>query len=291
MKNPAMLITDIDNTLYDFPAYYEAGLRAAIEEILNTFDADIDTVIAWLRDIYARHGSIEYPFAIEELPPARNFGLDRRHQFVQRTLRAFWTAATAQLELYPTVQFALRELHRQGVPVIAYTDAPIHEATRRLSQLGVSRYLTGIVARAWFRKRPMATFVLCLQDLPGFSRPSRRLEIVWRIPSSERKPSVAVYQRISNAFDMRPSKVTVVGDSIPRDLVPAMDAGMNAVWARYGIRDIERETLLRRVVPNRLPELQSRNNCSVPPTTIDLFEHVVQQLPVQQILDIHSLEY
>lgn len=287
MKHHGLLITDLDNTLYDFPAYYEAGLKSAVEAINSTFSADTDTTVGWLRQIYGRHGSIEYPFAMEELPPALLLPQNERREFVQVAMREFWTAATDSLALYPTVERALQDLHYQGIAIVAYTDAPIHEAMRRLRKLGINRYLSGLVARTWFRRRSTATFVANLSSMPGYSRPARHLQIVWRLPDPERKPSVAVYQRIADAFSCDPSAVTVIGDSIPRDLLPAQALGMKAVWARYGMRQAADEGLLQLVVPSRLPELSTLPEPRGA-MIVDVFEDVSQQLPVQQILRVQA---
>lgn len=281
----ALLITDADNTLYDFASYYEAGIRSAVSVIERQLNLSTAEVVSSLRDVFSMHGNIEYPFAMEELPGAKHLTESERRDFVWGAIEAFWTSAVDSLTLYPGVADTLRELMRQNVPVVAYTDAPIHELTRRLRHLKVDKYITGIVAQEWFSRRPVKTFAIYLHELPGWVRPPRRMKIMWRLRDAERKPNLTVYQRIVRAFGIESSMTTVVGDSVPRDLVPALEAGMTALWARYGRRDISKETVLQSVVPNRLPEIVGEPTAMVQSILpIDNFSEVLSYLPVQQLL-------
>ncbi len=44
------------------------------------------------------------------------------------------------------------------------------------------------------------------------------------------KGSSEFYQRIVNQLGVKPSEVTMVGDSLEKDVISALDAGLNAVW-------------------------------------------------------------
>lgn len=286
-SSPALLITDMDNTLYDFPTYYEAGLKAMVSRLCEVLDIEEETVIERLRAIYATHQSIEYPFAIEEIPELHALGYAARQSIIKQVISEFWTEASKALCLYPTVMETLHELRRQRIPVVAYTDAPIHEAVRRLRKLKIDKYVTGLVAQQWFRRRPKKSFAIALTDVPGFGAPPRKFRIVWRIPSSERKPSASVYSRIRSEFDIESHRVAVVGDSITRDLSPAIDNGMRAIWARYGKRSggAATEQLLMRVVPSRHPEVgHAIRDDSTLAVTIDSFHQVIETMPVQQVI-------
>jgi FMN phosphatase YigB (HAD superfamily) len=286
MRPRALLITDLDNTLYDFPAYYQAGLRAMVVRLGEALDIETNAVVEGLRSIYSSHHSIEYPFAIEEMPELRSVHENDRRDLIADALSCFWKEATAALSLYPTVLETLDELTRQGVPIIAYTDAPIHEAMRRIRCLEIDRYITGLVAQQWFRRRRRTTFVVPLRTVPGFMAPPRRFKIAWRVPYIDRKPNAAMYERIRCVFDIPAERVTVIGDSVPRDLAPAVQIGMRTVWARYGRRTGSAdETLLMKVVPHRLPEVGARvvDDCASD-FQVDSFREILEVMPVQQLL-------
>jgi phosphoglycolate phosphatase len=278
------VITDLDNTIYDFARYYEAGLTGLVPRICAEFDCSTVEATARLREVYTARRSIEYPFAIEEFPELQCMPEESRNKFVREALAAFWDAATGQLEAYRTVKETLRHLDRERIPVIAYTDAPIHEAMRRLRALGIDRYFTGIVAQSWFR-RNNGTIIVLLDDLPGHGRVSRHLKFVWRESWDNRKPCEVIYRKIALGMAINPRNIVVIGDSIERDLQPAVDLGCTGMWASYGKRSNNGEGLLRQVVPHLLPEVRNiRGTASGEICEAYQFEDVVQHLPIQQFL-------
>ena len=278
------VITDLDNTIYDFARYYEAGLTGLVSRICAEFDCSTAEVTARLRDVYTARSSIEYPFAIEEFPELQSMPKESRNKFVREALAAFWEAATSQLEAYRTVKDTLRHLDREGIPVVAYTDAPIHEAMRRLRALGIDRYFTGIVAQSWFRRRN-GTIVVLLDELPGHGRATRHLKFVWRATWDSRKPCELIYRKIALGMGIHPRNIVVIGDSVERDLQPAVDIGCTGMWASYGKRSTDGEVLLRQVVPHLLPEVRNmRSAASREICEASQFEDVVRHLPIQQFL-------
>ena len=279
----SLLITDLDNTLYDFVSYYEAGLSAIVTHLSEQFNLDADEVVCRLREVFKRRGTIEYSIAIQEIEEVQHLPDARRIEFVRKVVTSFWTNATTKLKPYETVCDTLRHLYMHDVAIIAYTDAPIHEAMRRLHHLQCDQYISGIVAQRGLRRGNKRS-VLLLKELPGHIRPSRRSSLVWRTSPQEKKPNLLIYERISSKLGFGPDEITVIGDSIARDLVPALQLGFTGVWARYGRRDHSKEGLLRSLVPDVLPE--ARPVQDVPPDvpTVDRFQDVLNYLPVQQLL-------
>lgn len=282
-----LLITDVDNTLYEFGMYFEAGLEALVPTAASLLGISQDEVLNGLRSVYTERRSIEYPFALEEFPALRGRSEAERRRIVAETAAAFWQGAAAGLIPYPGVLATLQHLHRHGVHVVAFTDAPIHEALRRLRGLGADQYLAGLVATEWFGRRSRQTAVLRVADVPGFVRVPGRMSLVGRLSDDDRKPNPRTFARIAEAFHVPPQAVTVVGDSPARDLDPAAALGMRAVWARYGRRDPAREPLLQQVVPFRLPEITRRQDDAASPyLAIDRFDELLAVLPTQMVLPL-----
>ncbi|XVV15287.1 HAD family hydrolase [Actinoplanes sp. CA-131856] len=280
------LITDLDNTLYDFPTFYEAGLRAAVSEITELLSLTPDEAISRLRDVYAERGTIEYAFAVEEFPEMKKVPRETQIAIAKQITNSFWVSATKTLEPYDTVKETLRVLADQRIAVIGYTDAPIHEAMRRLKAMRLDVYLTGIVAQYWRRRRP--GYALLMSELPGHARASSRRRFAWRTSQNEKKPNSQVYARIADHLGCEADRVTVIGDSVERDLLPAVQLGFGAVWARYGRRDrAEDHLMMRRIVPDVLPEVR-RKGPALPSqiSAADRFEDILSYLPVQQMLPI-----
>jgi FMN phosphatase YigB (HAD superfamily) len=282
-RTRSVLITDLDNTLYDFVSYYEAGLAAVIEELTSELRLARQEAIDQLREVFRLRGTIEYSFAIEDIREVRSLPDSLRAEFVRHAVAAFWISAAQALQPYRTVVETLAHLHQQDVAIIAYTDAPMHEAMRRLHHLGCDTYLTGIVAQRGVRRGRRRSMLL-LRELPGHATPSRSASIVWRIGPDELKPNQQAYERIAAHLSFGASDIVVIGDSVPRDLIPALELGFTGVWARYGRRDRRSEGLLQSLVPSILPEARGAPEIPASLPIADTFQDVVRYLPIQQVL-------
>jgi FMN phosphatase YigB (HAD superfamily) len=275
-----MLITDLDNTLYDFVSFYEAAMNAQIRYLSDAATIEFDELVGEYRAVFERCGSIEYPFAAAWFGSVRaRTAIDRRGML--EALRVYWAAGQAALSPYPTVATSLRHIHRCGVPIVAMTDAPIFEAARRLRSLGLHEYFSGLIGQAGRKVSGRAFVRLTDSDVPGYGRLTRAFN--WSLTANESKPNPAPLERLVEMYGVCPTDVFVVGDSLQRDLAPAVSLGMNGLWARYGTRRFADEQLLPRLVPSRLPEVSS-SAPNVDALPIDSFSEVVGYLPIQQCL-------
>ncbi len=127
-----VLITDVDNTLYEFGTYFEAGLRGPVPVAAASLGRSEGYVLDMLKTVFTARGSIEYPFPLADFPDVRDMSADRRRDLIRLTSEAFWREAISVLTPYPGVIATLRHLRNDGVDVVAFTDAPFHDAARRL---------------------------------------------------------------------------------------------------------------------------------------------------------------
>jgi FMN phosphatase YigB (HAD superfamily) len=280
----ALVITDLDNTLYDYGQYFEGGLRTLVPEIITILGVTKGDAIELIRKAMEQVGNLENPWFIDRLLSTRGTTASERRVIAQAAQRAFWVGASAALEAYPEVEQTLHHLKSVGTKVVAHTDAPIHQAIRRLRYLRLDRFIDGIVANSWFKRERFAGYYTLVTALPGFANPPRRFNVQWRLADSDLKPNSRILDRIVGLLADKKTYVLVVGDSIQRDVEPALKGGYAAAWARYGRRDVSAEPLLQSVVHSRLPDLLTKpaipQNC----TPIDSFGEVLEILPGQMPL-------
>jgi FMN phosphatase YigB (HAD superfamily) len=69
----------------------------------------------------------------------------------------------------------------------------------------------------------------------------------WEFSSAELKPSSAGYERVIADLGVKPEQAFVIGDSLAKDIEPAMSLGAVGSWARYGMafREENYKTVLR----------------------------------------------
>lgn len=226
-----LLITDLDNTLYDWVSYFATAFQAMVKQLAVLLSVDEETLRDQFKRVHQQHENSEQPFAIFELPAVHaHFGDLSNADLYQRLrepLNAFRSAREESLRLYPSVSETLRELFELGVVVVGYTEAMAELAYQRLELLGILPFFSHLYALDGK-----------LEPHPDPDRNLRRLasppDFLTYIHRDKRKPNPALLQAICSKELISPSQACYVGDSLIRDVAMAKAAGLTAVWARYG---------------------------------------------------------
>jgi phosphoglycolate phosphatase len=228
-----LLVTDLDNTLYDWVTCFGRSFAAMVAELSAQLGVDPETLLTEFQAVHRRHHNSEHPFAVFELPTVQAAWPDATPAELlaklAQPLAAFDTARRESLHLYDGVADTLAALTTRGVTIAGYTEAIGVTARQRLRLLGIERYFAG---------------VYCLESTIG-PHPSPEREPVGagvrlhEVPRAERKPNPALLRDICASECARLHEAVYVGDSLPRDVWMARQAGVCAVWARYGTRFAE----------------------------------------------------
>ena len=145
------VITDLDNTLYDWVTFFAEAFDAMLTDLTALTNLPRARLIDEFKVVHQRHGSSEKPFAALELPSIRrHFGSDDPVILASRLAGPFETFERVRqrtLTLYPGVPEALGLLRAAGVVVIAHTEAPAINAYHRLRLLGISTYIDHLYVR------------------------------------------------------------------------------------------------------------------------------------------------
>jgi phosphoglycolate phosphatase len=226
----SLVITDLDNTLYDWMSSFVPALYSMVESASVILRVTQERLLDDLKAVHQDHHNSEHPFALLETKVARDrLGhLERKDQI--RTLDpafyAFNRTRKQLLKLYDGVSETLLYLRNHGVPVVAHTDAPIPNSLFRLERLGIEGMLERLYA-----PRPL------LEDSETtHKRAGRSHDFLRILPPEDRKPNPSVLSDISADYSVAPCSVLYVGDSIVRDIYMAKRAGAHAAWAKYGTR-------------------------------------------------------
>jgi phosphoglycolate phosphatase len=225
-----LLVTDLDNTLYDWVTFYSQAVSAMARATAELLDTSEKQVLSELKLVHQRYGNSEVPFAILELPSVQaRFPSASRLELMKLldpVLHAFNSVRKHQLALYPGVAETLRQLHSDGVIIVGHTEAIVVNAYYRLVKLGIDGFFSRLyAAQGGHLGHPDENRTKRLAWPPDF---------VVDLPPSERKPDPAVLLDICAREKALPEQTVYVGDSLTRDMAMAIDAGAFAVWARYG---------------------------------------------------------
>lgn len=230
-RKPRLLVTDLDNTLYDWVTFFAKAFRAMQTALCDQLQVDPSLVSAEFKSVHQRYGSLEAPFAALELPTiARRFPNLTRSEIadsLRPAFDAFNASRREHLALYDGVRPTLEALTAAGVVVVGHTEAIAINAYYRVVVLDVARYFR----RLYALEGPAVNH-------PDPNRPRKLAdpdpEFLRVLPASERKPNPAVLFDICRREGFLPQDTCYVGDSIVRDVSMAKQAGVKAIWARFG---------------------------------------------------------
>lgn len=226
-----LLITDLDNTLYNFIDYYGPCFRAMVHALSERTGVPEDDLICNFRDVYARHGSVEYSFAVQEMECFNGRSAADIEDLIDLAMVAFSRARLKRLRPYPGVEEGLLWAKMSGIKVIGITNAPMWHALKRLGQLNIAQYFSGVAA---YRGHDVPGGNRITDKIKRFDSQGFRSSIKkrWLLERHELKPSPVGYQRILS--DANSCSTYVIGDSREKDLAPAIALGSVGIWARYG---------------------------------------------------------
>ncbi len=241
----SLVITDLDNTLFDWFVHWLAGFSVLVEAAQRDSGASRDDVLSAARVVHRRHKTSEYAFLPHELPselPALRWSEARAAEVSREVERA----RREHLELYPGVMATLVELKRRGVALVGYTESMAVYTAHRLKALDLDGVLDAVYS-------PQG------HDVPrGLSPDAARFYAEgWSAlnstshrytPPGQIKPAPEVLKTILGEFGTPPPRAVYVGDSLMKDIAMAQAVGTADAYARYGVVQAKAEyDLLRQV--------------------------------------------
>jgi len=232
MKPWHLLVCDLDNTLYDWVAYFVPSFYAMVDETVAITGCDREKLLDDFRTVHRKHHDAEYPFALLETNTIAALFPDKSRSEIATLLdpafHAFNSNRKENLRLYPGVREALDELSKSKIPLVAHTESNLYAAVDRLRRLDLMKYFKKVFCRERSAV-PHPNPTVAQSWLSGF--PSEK---IIELAHHERKPNPQVLLEICKNEYVAPSQVAYVGDSMARDMLMARDAGVYAVWAKYG---------------------------------------------------------
>jgi len=226
--NIRLLVTDLDNTLYDWVTYFVPAFYAMMEKASALLSVPLDELLLEMKAVHQRHESSEHPFSLLDAPIVQrqlaHLTLDERKQYLNDAFHAFNKIRKQSLKLYDGVYDTLQKISRSGAIIVAHTDADTANALYRIVRLGLAQVISRLYA-----PQKSAQSEYKFGDAPAVPG-----SYVRALPREDRKPNPKLLQDICRDYDVDPAETLYIGDSRIRDVLMANNAGVHSALALYG---------------------------------------------------------
>lgn len=293
-----LLVLDIDNTVFDWVSYYVQCMEALAAEVQRITGIPRLTLFQEAREVFAREGSIEYPFLIQELPSINAFYGENVELMLKEAVQsgrlAFNQKAQSCLKPYQGVLETMAEIRQRypQLPIIALTDAPRYVAMWKLNKLGLLPYFSAVYGLPDPRipVAPESRKVKVDPEILMKHLEQRNFDFRGRVrelPEDYEKPGTKGLKTVLMDYEMESHRRDVfwIGDNLRKDIGLGKNLGVHTAWAEYGtkISSSAKEALLlfspvQNVHKNVALDPQS-DNSPKPDVVLQDFSEILAAIP------------
>lgn len=224
------LITDFDNTLYDWFHMWHQSFTAMLREIARISDIPEKELLPEIRAIHQQYGTSEYAFLIEKMPSLqRLYPAASLNEIFDPAIHAYRSARKANLKLYDGVRDTLVELRAKGVLIVLYTDSLAFYTSDRVRRLELDALIDFLFSPP---DHEIPESVTSHTEREGY-RLSHAKHLY--LPEGVIKPNPEVLLDIVRDIGRAKDECVYLGDSKMKDIAMAQDAGILDVHAKYGV--------------------------------------------------------
>lgn len=256
-----VLITDVDNTLFDWQDLWYRTFSAMMDKVIEISGVDPDVLYDQCSLVHQKYGTSEYSHLLEELPCLRELYGDFTVTVMEPAIDAFRTTRRRVLRLYPTVEETLKSLKVAGVLIAAFTESKAFYTNYRFRKLG----LDGLVDYLYSPEDHAMPDKTTDNRYHPPERYSFKHTVHHYTPEGEVKPNPDILVEIISDLGASIGEVVYVGDNILKDIFMAQQAGVTDVHALYGVSQHKPEYELLRRVTHWTPEMVERERNALEP--------------------------
>jgi len=224
----SVLITDIDNTLFDWFDVWCSTFIPMLEKTVEITGLSKDKLIDEIQVVHQEYGTAEYSFVLQELPSLLEmYGSPEEIVIaLNPAIHASRSSRLEHLKLYKGVYDTLSELKTKRIKVIAYTESKKWYTQFRLKRLGLDHFIDRVYS-------PEDHVIQSIKEneLVKFKFDHTKFS---HTPLGEKKPNSKLLLNIIEENGLDLEECVYVGDSEVKDIAMAKEAGVTSVFAKYG---------------------------------------------------------
>jgi phosphoglycolate phosphatase-like HAD superfamily hydrolase len=280
MQNVKLVITDLDDTLWDWLEMWHSSFQPYLKRISVETGIKQSDLIPAFKKLHQQFGTTEMSFAYKEIglidktfhPLFENSTGD-----CKSILHEYYSNKKNNLKLYDGVLDTLIKIKSTGAKIVAFTESYVFFTKYRLKHLELDGIIDAIYSPQG-SNLPSSVSKHYVEDYwePKYTK-------MMSLPNDTRKPNPTILENIINDCNVIKQEVIYIGDKLDRDIYMAEQAEVTSVYAKYGhVTQTEKYKLLVNVThwtdEDVLREEKFRNNLphiKQPDFTINKFSELL----------------
>ena len=228
-----VLITDLDNTLFDWVDLWHSCFKAMLTRIVEISGIDETILKPEIRLIHQHYGTSEYSFLIEKIPSIREkFREQNLIELFDPAIAAYRMRRREKLRLYPAVAETILKIKGAGAAIVGYTESMAFYSNNRVRRLG----LDGVFDRIFSPEDHDIPAHINRDDVRKYPAAQYKFRYTRHVhtPRGSLKPGPEVLLDITRKLNVQAADCVYVGDSLHKDVAMAQDANIMDIYAQYG---------------------------------------------------------
>jgi phosphoglycolate phosphatase-like HAD superfamily hydrolase len=236
-KKINFVVTDLDDTIWDWLKMWHNSFDPYIKRISSEFNVDIETLTSEFKRIHQKYGSSEFSFVYHELTCLNNTQKEQFHKESKNKksiIHEYNSLKKNNLTLYPNVLETLQKIKSSGALIIGFTESNAFFTKYRLKHLALDGIFDYIYAPV-----DMGVPETVYKHYPeDFWQPE--ITEMRYLSKDVVKPRPDILEIILRDFNADKSHTIYIGDKLHKDIYMANEASVISVYAKYG-HQIENE--------------------------------------------------
>jgi len=246
MKNIKLLITDLDDTIWDWLSMWYNSFLPYFTDIKEISGIEEDALIESFKKLHQKYHSSEVSFAYNDLVGLKKEDKKNIEQKKSKNGRSiihnYYYNKKHNLNLYPNVLSTLLKIKSKGTLIVGFTESNSFFTQYRIKTLDIDGLFDSIYTPAdvGMPKKVKRYYEKGYWDLKD-----TKIRI---LPKRTKKPNPEILLKIAKDYMVPLNEIVYIGDKLDRDIYMAKSANITNVHVTYGDNiNNEAYSLLKRV--------------------------------------------
>ncbi len=231
-RNVSLVITDLDDTIWDWFAMWYNSFNPYFERISKTYSIEKEDLLKDFRNLHVTYHTSECSYIYQELKTLdKNQDLsefERDKKELPSILHDYYSNKKSNLKLYDGVYETLLELKKRGVRIVGFTESQIFYTKYRLKHLG----LDGLFDVVYTIEDHILPDTVTKKYEDDYWDPAETE--IKTLAKKIKKPNGKILKEIILEQKAAINNTIYIGDKLDRDVYMAEKAGVFSVHAAYG---------------------------------------------------------